>query len=531
MATLSPINKDGSDLNINNPFLPQDEGSGMMEDIVSESTGSKYVYTIHHHHAYIAIGHDVIEILLNTDTPNYHRLSVGHSPIQLVARDFGEETYLYVLYEENDRGYVAAYRKYSNKDWRKYRQRDLLVYSPDWYNLSQMSNIIFFNADDWHNTYKVTYVAVGVGYRIYFKEILDESNFNIIIPKPCDYVKSINFNEIKQTLFVVCTNVTFYFSYVDYQFYESSLWNRTGQTHFSKDGRIAALLTNHSGDMTTVTVHGLHFEEVEIKEEKVYQFEHFHHVASRSLIVQGEFVTVSNSLHYFCYIEALEFGILCINVEQALMNVRNEGILNGVTLILPNTHSVICSSYADCPVMYSHHDLFVVQVQVCEQQNCKQLVMLFNMSTQENIANISGLSLDMYAYKAHRIPILISPSENDSVTVEPTHIQSPPSTPLPPTEPPNYTLPTTNSSATSPPTVEDNNETRDLLESCQSELVATNTSYNELLYITITLCVCFSVAMMVTIVLLVVMICFSTREKSHACKDCKKEVNAKIAHS
>lgn len=533
VVSLSPINRDGANLNVSNPFLPQNEGSGIMDDISPESTGSKYVYTVHHHHAYIAVGHDVIELLLNSDTPNYHRLSVGHSPIQLIARDFGDETYLYVLYEENNRGYVAAYRKYSNKNWRKYRQQDLLVYSPEQFDLSRMSNILFFNADDWHYSYKVTYVAVGVGYRIYFKEILDEFNFNVNIPKPCDEIISINFNEIKQTLFVVCSNVTFYFSYVDYQIYESSLWNRTGQTHFSKDGRIAAIATNHSGDMTTVTVHGLHFEEVEIKEEKVYEFQHFHHVASRSLIVQGEFVTVSNTLHYFCYIEALEFGILCINVEQALMNVRNEGILNGVTTILPNTHSVICSSYADCPVMYSHHDLFVVQAQVCERQDCERLVMLFNMSTQENIANISGVSLDMYAYKAHQIPILISQPVNYTITVtqpKPTHTIPPPSsTPLP-TQTPHFTFPTTDSFATSPPdestssptAVTDNKETQDILESCQNDLVATNTSYDELLYITITLCVCFSVAMMVTIILLVLMICFGKREKSGVCKDCKK---------
>lgn len=525
MVRLSPINRDGAHLNVSNPFIPQGEGSGIIGDIVPES---KYVYTVHRHHAYIAIGHDVIELLLNADTPNYHRINVGHSPIQLVARDFGDETYLYVLYEENSRGYVAAYRKYSNKNWRKYRQQDLLVYSPEQFNSSQMSNILFFNADDWHYSYKVTFVAVGIGYRIYFKEILDEFSFNINIPKPCDNVISINFNEIKQTMFVVCSNVTFYFSYVDYQIYESSLWNRTGQTHFSKDGRIAAITTNHSGDMTTVTVHGLHFEEVEIKEEKVYEFQHFHHVASRSLIVQEKFVTVSNSLHYFCYIEALEFGILCINVEQALMNVRNEGILNGVTTILPNTHSVFCSSYANCPVMYSHHDLLVVQVQVCEHQDCERQVMLFNMSTQENIANISGVSLDMYAYKAHKIPILISPPVNYTVTVtqpKPTHTNSPPSSTSLPTQPPHFTLPTTTpDESTSSPTVAvtDTKETQDLLESCQNDLVVANTSYDELLILTITLCVCFSVAMMVTIILLVLLICFGKREKSQVCKDCKK---------
>ena len=57
------------------------------------------------------------------------------------------------------------------------------------------------------------------------------------------------------------------------------------------DGRIAAIATNHSGGMTTVTIHGLHFEPVLDRDEEVYEFHHFHHVASRSLIIRGEFVT------------------------------------------------------------------------------------------------------------------------------------------------------------------------------------------------------------------------------------------------
>lgn len=533
---LSPINRDraSTDTDANSsPFLLPDESSGME----NESFQGSYTYDVHHHHTYIAIGQDVIELLLNTDAPNFHRIHIGHTPIQVVARDFGHETYLYVLYEENNRGYVAAYRKYNNRDWRKYGQNNLLVYSPQWFNLSRMSNVLFFSANDWHHSYKVTYVAVAVGYRIYFKEVLDNFDFSINIPKPCDEIVSIKFNEIKQTLFVVCTNVTFYFSYLEYQIYESSLWNRTGQTYFSQDGRIAAIMTNHSGDMTTVTIHGLHFDEVQNKDEKLYQFQHFHHVASRSLIIRGEFITVSNTLHYFCYIEKLEFGIICINVEQALMNVRSQGILNDATLVLPNTHSIACSSYADCPVMYSHHSLFVVQIQTCEQ-DCESVVMLFNMSTLENTANITGVSLDMHAYKAHPDPILISPplSDNTSISYEtaiqpqtthtsmvssstqPTVANTPLQTPVPPTI---TTLPPETATQQQEPTVEvDTNTNEELLETCQNDLTAVSTAYDQLLYISITLCVCFCVAMLVTILLLVVMICITRMRKSNVCKDC-----------
>ena len=525
----------------------------MSDTSFQELAGSQYVYTVYRHHAYVAVGHNVIELLLNAEAPNFHRISVGHSPIQVEVRDFGGETYLYVLYEQNDRGYVAAYRKNSNRDWSKYGQRNLLVYSPQWFDLSRMSNIVFFTADDWLYSYQVMYVAVAVGYRIYFKEILDEFEFTVNIPKPCDHIVSINFNENKQTLFVVCTNVTFYFNYLEYQIYESSLWNRTGQTYFSQDGRIAAIATNHSGDMTTVTIHGLHFEEVENEQEKVYEFQHFHHVASRSLIIQGEFVTVSSTRHYFCYIEALEFGILCINVEQAIQNVRNDGILNDAMVVLPNTHSVACSAYTDCPIMYSHHSLLVAQIQVCDNNiECETIVMLFNMSTLENIANLTGVSLDMHAYKPHPNPILLSPPPTGNATLQATSASPQPSTrsivtpsisatsptvkitvnglvPTPAyeleTPPPNSdsTLtphPEDTTASTTQQTFTENSGDEELLDSCQSDLVSMSTSYDQLLYVTITLCVCFCVAMVVTILLLVVMVCVSKRQKSHTCKHC-----------
>ena len=485
----------------------------------------QYIYTVHHHHAYIAVGQDVIVLLLNSGTPNFHRIRIGHNPIQLVARDFGHETYLFVLYESNNRGRVAAYRKYSNRNWGKHGQHDMLVYSPEWFDTSKMSNVLFFSADDWHYSYKVTYVAVAVGYTIFFKELLDDFDFNINIPEPCDRVLSINFNENKQTLFVVCTNVTYYFSYIDYQIYESSLWNRTGLTYFSQDGRIAAIATNHSGDMTTVTVHGLHFEPVIDRDERVYQFYHFHHVASRSLIIQGVFVTVSNSLHYYCYIELLEFGIVCIDVEQALQNVRNEGILDDATLVLPNTHSVMCSSYSACPVMYTHKDLFVVQLQVCEQDRaCKSIVMLFNMSSLENIANITGVHPDMHAYIGFHQPILISTSTHNGSTTDRVNDTQPqathtisPSTLMTqasvnvPVQTPNElpTALTTDSAIT--PIKEATTSHEELLETCQNDLLATSTSYDKLLYVTITLCVCFCLAMLVTILVLVVMICINKR--------------------
>ena len=528
LSTLTPINRDDQEVTTN-PFLIPD-GSGMETNIFPEQEKIQYIYTIHHHHTFIAVGQSVVVLLLNTDTPNYHHIHVGHTPIQLVAHDAGQETYLYILYENNNRGYVVAYRKYSNGNWGRHGQHNVLVYSPDWFDLSKMSNVLFFSADDWHYSYKVTYVAVAIDYTIYFKEILDVFDFTISIPEPCDQILSINFNEVKQTLFVVCRNVTFYFSYLDYQLYTSSLWNRTGLTYFTQDGRIAAIATNHSGGMTTVTVHGLHFEPVLDRDEKVYEFYHFHHVASRSLIIRGEFITVSKSRHYFCYIEQLEFGILCIDVERALLNVRTEGVLNDATLILPNTHSISCTSYTHCPVMYSHKDLLVAQVKSCEtNQDCVNLFMLFNMSSLQNIANITGImNIGMHAYKEHSQPILISPPLYNSTTVtqnkpKATHTISPHISSMPslktPTQTPDYSTSAPQTTQTTTTDITDDQTQTDLLEACQNDLIATNTAYNQLLFVSITLCVCFCVAMLITILILVIMLCINRREKSPPLKE------------
>ena len=533
LTRLTPVNRDSATDQYTNPFiLPDSVGSGLnsTELLPDYSEMQQYVYTVYNHHAFVAVGQYIIELLLNTDTPNYHRIHIGHSALQIEARNFADETYLFVLYETNSRGYVASYRKYSNRNWGKQGQHDVLVYTPEWFDLSKMSNIIFFSADDWHYSYKVTYVAVAVGHTIYFKEILDSFEFSIAVPEPCNRILSINFNEVKQTLFVVCTNITYYFSYLDYQIYTSGLWNRTGLTQFSHDGRIAAIATNHSGGMTTVTIHGLHFEPVLDRDEEVYEFHHFHHVASRSLIIRGEFVTVFHNLHYYCYIEQMQYGIVCINVERALMNVRNEGIIDDATLILPNTHTVLCASTKDCPVMYSHKEVLVVQVRVCEHdQACVTLGMLFNMSSLENFANLTDVSLDMLAYKTDPKPLLISPPQNNSlfhstaVRPLPTHTKSstasyniPLHTPAREPDRPTLLTPANTDSAAA------NVEIAELLETCQNDLIATDTAYNQLLTVTIALCVCFCVAMVVTILILVGLICFNRREKSRACKNCDK---------
>ena len=394
-----------------------------------EIAGPQHVYTVHRHRAYVATGRDVVVQLLNPDAPHYHRISTGRNPLQLAVGEYGRETYLYVLYEENDRGYIATYRRYGVRRWGKQGQIDLLVYSPQWFELSRMSNVIFFEGLDWYHPYSVMYVAYAVGYRVYFKNILDASQFSyrylwfsIQISKPCETITSINFNQQTQALFVGCQNTTFHFLFSQFKVNQSIIWNRTGHTYFSGGGNFAVIATNRSGDMTTLTVHSL-------------KFQHFHHVASRALILNGVFVTPSKHQHYFCYVEQGEFGIICIDVERALSNFEKDGVIKDAAMLLPNTSSVSCASYSDCPIMYSRGDLLVAQVLACEEA-CQTKVMFFNMSCLKNTLNLTNVSLDMLAYKAHLSPIPLFNLSNTAMdqyegvsTLRPTTTVSSPAAP------------------------------------------------------------------------------------------------------
>ena len=111
-----------------------------------------------------------------------------------------------------------------------------------------------------------------------------------------------------------------------------------------------------------------------------------HDVTSRRKIITGEFVTVSSVLHYFCYIEAMQFGISCVHVEHAIAQQTIQNYTGTGIKVLPNTDSIMCSSYANCPVMHSQNGILVVIIRNCEL-NCETVSMIFNMSTLDNTAN------------------------------------------------------------------------------------------------------------------------------------------------
>ena len=119
--------------------------------------------------------------------------------------------------------------------------------------------------------------------------------------------------------------------------------------------------------------------------KKLYKMQR-HHVTSRSEIISGAFVTVSTALHYFCYVEQLQFGISCINVELAVLN-------NGTWSepeILRDSSSLICSSGANCPILCSYQRFLVAKAEICEEERCINTTLLFDLSTLENPTHIAG---------------------------------------------------------------------------------------------------------------------------------------------
>ena len=115
-----------------------------------------------------------------------------------------------------------------------------------------------------------------------------------------------------------------------------------------------------------------------IRREKINEIQR-HHVTSRSEIISGAFVTVSAALHYFCYVEQLQFGISCINVELAVLNNGTEPEIH-----LPNSSSLTCSSDTNCPILHSYQRSLVAKTEICDKERCTNTTLVFDLSTLEN---------------------------------------------------------------------------------------------------------------------------------------------------
>ena len=515
------------------PFQAHTEGSGTQE-LMPDTRD--YVYYVFRHHAYIASGQDVIILNLNSQKPVYDKINIGRTPLQIKVYDYGGQIYLFVLYQENNRGYIVTHRKYQDGGWGRYG-RALLVTSPLWYNLDKISNVIIFQAQDMQFSYDTVYVAVGIGWSIYVCEVIDGSYFTFTVPKPCDNITRLNFNEKRQTMFVECLESTMYYNFREYDYYRNNAWDETfGTIQFSSDGRYGAIVSNISAHVSMVTM-------IDLKWHDNYEFNSFRAISHNSRITKSEFVTLNASTHYFCYVETESNSwINCIHVELGMQNRAVPGI---AIRQLPNTRG-ICARPSYCRSLYAHHNLLAVDTRRCAVgDSCQGALLMFDMASLTNTWNISGIEADFIAWKPdHNVPNVTAstPHPTSYSTPPPNSTQPPHPTSTPEFTPISHSTPTPDSiytptartSATTeqptspplssqPPSQETSEAATDNLQTCQRELESANNAYKNLLWIVISISVSFSLAMIVAIVLFIAIACVSVkRPVHHNPKSCDK---------
>lgn len=513
-----------------NPFEPQSDGSG--EQALSLEEHSSLVYDTHLHHAYIAMGDDIIILTLNSENPVYERLHIGHTPLQIKVYLYAGLVTIFVLYEENSRGYVVIYRKVEHQ-WRSVFTEPTLLYSPAWYDLDKLSNVIFFLAEDFYVYSHTVYVAVAVGWNVHICELFDGTYRTVEAELPCDNITRLLFNEQKQTMFIECLETTQYFDYRGYRFLRSSAFDTVGTTYFSQDERYGAIVHDTSG-VSIVTMFDLHIRQHDSEEP----FYYFRLASSLGKIAYAEFVSINRSKHYFCYAEVGGLGINCIDVELAMQNIDRPGL---AVSRLPNTAD-ICNK-ASCSSLYAHHDLLAVSRRSCTMRECKHTLMVFNMSTLQNTWNGTGIRAEFLAWKPHPRNLTTTPTEPTASLSSETPTSEIPSSNIPTSETSASEIPTSETPTSEIPTSEtptsetlssdvstphtstaiDPEATTDLaatLASCEEQLHLSEQSYQTLLWITIAVCVTFCIAMIILILILVTFLCLSKGEKSDACKCC-----------
>lgn len=507
------------------PFEVHSEGSGSQE--LMPETKHNLVSYVFRHHAYIASGQEVIILNLNSQNPVYQRVLIGYTPLQIKVYDYGSEIYLFVLYRTNSRDYIVTHRKYQDGGWGRYG-RELLVTSPQWYDLNKISNIVIFQAQDTQFSYNTVYVAVGVSWSVHVCEIIDGSYFSLNVPKPCNNITRLNFNEKRQTMFIECAEGTLYYDFREYNYYYNSAWDRAfGAIQVSSDGRYGAIVSNITAYVSMVTV-------IDLQSHGNYEFASFRVISSIGKIAQSAFVTANSSLHYFCYVEvASNSGIYCISVE---LGMRNRALPGLAVSQLPNTRG-ICRKDSDCQRLYTHHSLLAVSTEQCMEQSCLDVLLLFDMASFTNVWNMSGIEVDFIAWKPdHSVPIVTAPTSTTAHTPTPTRTPAPPTrTPSPhhltTVQPqatpaiPNIPPITTNHIPSLPPShppQEGTLATTDNPDTCQQRIEIANDSYERLLWILISVSISFSFVMIVTVILLVAMACVTTRHPKHSSKSCNQ---------
>ena len=542
-----------------NPFQIGQEGSADGEPNV---TLARLVHFVFQHHIYVAVDEDIIILNLNHTNPVYEHIPIGHIPLQVWVFEVSRNLYLYVLYEENQRGRLATFRKYDNHVWGRYGPDGLLLYSPQWYDLEKITKPIIFKASDLVDpSHDSTYAAVASGWNININTLSSRTYLMIEVPIPCDNITRLVYNHHRHDMLVECHETTMYFHYESDEFIREDLWEKKiGNSSFSPhDGRYASIISNAS-DISIITV-------IQLFDTKPH-YKYFHLASSIGRVAVAQFVTISRTKHYLCYTEYSVPGVKCVDVEKAILNPD----IPGVGLVRLQDTEAVWNQDTDTLTMYSHQNILVLSGESCVTDPCQNLLMTFDMTSLKNIWNVTGIKPEFMAWRpdplvsnrATQAPseatqpsafnVTEEPTEPETIptseptqpktipTSEPTQPESFPTLEIPssvPTEEPKTDSVPLSEKPTKPdfvpspenpskpdaipkPTPEDPtlltgttnsipspNSLASSPESCGAQLSKAASNYERLLWITITICTCFCIAMVIVITLMALMICLT----------------------
>ena len=495
------------------PFTPDIEGSGREELSPDKDVCHRLVHDVLHHYAYIAVGTNIIIVHLNSSVDsylNYEVLTVGHNPDQIKAFKYGYDTVLLVHYRTlNRKGYVRQYRKYENQVWADYGS-PVLVTSPSWYDVDRISNTLLYKARDTYYDYDAVWVAVASQWYIHACSLVDGIYRTYIAPEPCDNITRLVYSHHRQHMLIECNEATVLFNARDKLF--AAIWSDViGTVHISTSGRFGAVVNNTKSMITIIELHH--------EENEGYRMIHLEGIDGR--IANATFVDVNSTNHYFCYFKLQDndyYSIQCIDVE---LGFQQQNLTSSVRISteLPNS---LTSTAEVCTDMYTHHNLLLFQRNVCKKDNCLLTIQVYDMTTLTNTYNITGIDPTFFAFKALRVQLPTeAPTSNTSNEPSNTTVALPTATTTPDILPTSAMDPITIRQSGQPntgtvlpkhtpalpqTTPTSNNE---MLAHCTRQLSDTKTSYEHLLWITVLVCSLFCVALIITILLLVVVLCIA----------------------
>lgn len=503
------------------PLTPDMEGSGGDQLSPEKHVCQRLVYDVLHHYAYIAVETNIIVVHLNIsmDTKandsylDYEVLTVGHRPDQIEAFKYGDDTVLLIhYYTPGHKGYVRRYRKYDNQVWADYGS-PVLVTSPSWYDIDSISNTLLYKARDTYYDYDTLWVAVASRWYIHACSLIDGIYRTYLAPEPCDNITRLVYSHHRQQMLIECKEATVLFNAREKLF--SAIWNNVvGTVYISTSGRYGAVV-----NITKSTITIIHLHHVENEGYRMIRLERTH-----GRVANATFVDVNSTQHYFCYFELQDddsyYSIYCIDIELGFKH-NNTSQFIRVSIQLP--HSLTPTAEA-CTDLYTHHNLLLFQRNVCNKDNCISIIQVYDMTTLTNTYNITGVDPTFLAYKALSIqlptelPTKIPNNTIDTFTTntsdivptsmsDPVTMETQTSLSTIETTTPRYMYTPTHPEAT--PT---SNE--ELLAHCTRELTDTKASYEQLLQITVLVCSLFCVALIITILLLVMVMCIAYRSNN-----------------